>query len=124
MRIDGWSAIGTPNQRTPDDSAMLRLGCGVDAGFEWRASKAKANFAKHGVRFEEALTVFADPLARIFDNPDHSVDESREIIVGHSTRHRLLIVSFTQRGRAVRIISARRATKRERHDYEQGTVVH
>lgn len=102
---------------------MLRLGCSVDAGFEWRASKAEANFGKHGVRFEEALTVFADPLARIFDDPDHSVDESREIIVGHSTRHRLLIVSFTQRGRAVRIISARRATRREGNGYEQGTVV-
>ena len=103
---------------------MLRSVCSVDTGFEWRASKAEANFAKHGVRFEEALTVFADPLARIFDDPDHSVDESREIIVGHCTRQRLLIVSFTQRGRAVRIISARSATKRERHDYEQGTVAH
>jgi len=71
-----------------------------------------------------ALTVFADPLARIFDDPDHSIDESRELIVGHSTRQRLLIVSFTQRGRAVRIVSARRATRRERHGYEQGTVVH
>ena len=96
----------------------------MGTGFEWRASKAEANFGKHGVRFEEALTVFADPLARIFDDPDHSADESRELIVGHSTRHRLLIVNFTQRGRTVRIISARRATKRERHDYEQGTVVH
>ena len=103
---------------------MLRLECGVDTRFEWLASKAEANFGKHGVRFEEALTVFADPLARIFDDPGHSADESREIIVGHSTRQRLLLVSFTQRSRTVRIISARRATKRERHGYEQGTVVH
>jgi uncharacterized DUF497 family protein len=88
--------------------------------FEWQASKAEANFRKHGVGFEEALTAFADPLARIFDDPDHSADESREIIVGHSTRQRLLIVSFTERGRKARIISARRVTKRERHDYEQG----
>ncbi|MYN67647.1 MAG: BrnT family toxin [Acidobacteria bacterium] len=89
--------------------------------FEWRASKAEANAKKHGVGFGEALTVFADPLARIFDDPDHSADESREIIVGHSSRQRLLMVSFTARGGRVRIISARVATKRERHDYEQGS---
>ena len=64
--------------------------------------------------------VFADPLARIFDDPDHSADESREIIVGHSMEQRLLIISFTERGGRVRIISARTATRRERHDYEQG----
>ena len=95
---------------------------GVD--FEWQASKAETNLRKHGVSFEEALTVFADPLAWIFDDPDHSGDESREIIVGHSTRQRLLIVSFMERGRKVRIISARGATKRERHDYEQDLVDH
>ena len=96
----------------------------VGTGFEWRASKAGVNFRKHGVGFEEALTVFADPMARIVDDPDHSADESREIIVGHSTRQRLLIVSFTERGSRVRLISARRATKQERHDYEQGSVDH
>ena len=103
---------------------MILSGATMGVGFEWQASKAEANFGKHGVGFEEALTVFADPLARIFDDPDHSADESREIIVGRSTRQRLLIVSFTERGRKVRIISARRATKRERHDYEQGLVEH
>ena len=94
------------------------------AVFEWQAGKAQTNFRKHGVGFEEATTVFADPLARIFDDPDHSADESREIIVGHSTRPRPLIVSFTERGDRVRIISARRATKRERHDHEQCFVEH
>ena len=105
----------------PDD-IVIRSGSTVGVGFEWQASKAEANFGKHGVSFEEALTVFADPLARIFSDPDHSADETRELIVGHSTRQRLLIVSFTERGRRVRIISARCATKRERHDYEQDLV--
>ena len=88
--------------------------------FEWQFSKAEANVRKHDVDFLETSTVFADPLARIFDDPDHSADESREIIVGHSMGQRLLIVSFTERGGRVRIISARAATRRERHDYEQG----
>ena len=92
----------------------------MDANFEWQASKAAANVRKHRVSFEEAAAVFADPLARILDDPDHSADESREIIVGHSTRQRLLIVSFAERDGTIRIISARAATKRERHDYEQG----
>ena len=69
--------------------------------------------------FEEALTVFADPLARIFDDEDHSIDEQREIIVGHSARLRLLVVCFSAREDIVRIFSARRATKRERLDYEE-----
>ena len=88
--------------------------------FEWQFSKAEANVRKHDVDFLEASTIFADPLARIFYDPDHSADESREIIVGHSMGQRLLIVSFTERGGRVRIISARAATRRERHDYEQG----
>lgn len=88
--------------------------------FEYQSSKAEANVRKHDVDFLEASTVFTDPLARIFDDPDHSADESREIIVGHSMEQRLLIVSFTERGGRVRIISARAATRRERHDYEQG----
>lgn len=91
-------------------------------GFEWDRRKATANFAKHGVSFEEALTVFADPLARIFDDEDHSIDEHREIIIGHSIRERLLVVCFTQRGDAVRILSARRATKNERKDYEENVT--
>lgn len=94
-----------------------KLGLGVN--FEWQASKAGANVRKHGVSFEEAAAVFTDPLARILNDPDHSADESREIIVGHSTRQRLLIVSFAERDGTIRIISARAVTKRERHDYEQ-----
>jgi uncharacterized DUF497 family protein len=71
------------------------------------------------VAFEEALTVFADPLARIFDDPGHSTDETREIIVGHSEKPRLLLVYFAERAAKVRIIGTRSATKRERQNYEQ-----
>jgi len=87
--------------------------------FEWDAQKAEENLKKHGVAFEEALTVFADPLANIFDDPDHSRDERRELIIGHSAAQHLLIVSFTDRGRRTRIIGAREATARERKDYEE-----
>jgi uncharacterized DUF497 family protein len=86
--------------------------------FAWDPVKAAANRRLHRVSFEEALTVFANPLARIHDDPEHSEIERRECIVGHSARHRLLVVSFTERGREVRIISARRATRHEREDYE------
>jgi hypothetical protein len=89
--------------------------------FEWDAEKAAENFKNHGVAFDEALTVFADPLANIFDDPDHSGDERRELIIGHSAEQRLLVVSFTDRGRRTRIISARQATARERRDYEQNS---
>jgi uncharacterized protein len=87
--------------------------------FEWDASKAKVNLTKHGIVFEEGLTVFRDPLAKIFDDPDHSIAETREIIIGHSTSQRLLVVGFTERAGRIRLINARVATARERHDYEQ-----
>jgi len=86
----------------------------------WDPRKAAANLRKHGVAFEEAVSVFADPLARIHDDPHHSVSERREIIVGHSARNRLLLVSFTERA-SVRLISARRATRHERKEYEEFT---
>jgi uncharacterized DUF497 family protein len=89
--------------------------------FEWDAKKANENLKNHGVAFEEALTVFADPLARIFDDPDHSEDEPRELIIGHSANQRLLVVSFTERESRTRIIGSRQATPRERRDYEQNT---
>jgi uncharacterized DUF497 family protein len=69
--------------------------------------------------FEEAATVFGDPLAVIFDDVVHSEEQPREIIIGHSAKNRLLLVCFTERADAVRIISARRATKQERKDYEE-----
>ena len=87
--------------------------------FEWDARKALTNQVKHGVSFEEAMSVFTDPLARIFDDPDHSVAESREIIIGLSQKQWLLVVCFTERSDTVRIFSARKATKWERQDYEE-----
>lgn len=87
--------------------------------FEWDAQKAADNFKNHGIGFDEGLTVFADPLANIFEDPDHSADERRELIIGHSAAQRLLVVSFTERGRRTRIISARQVTPIERKDYEQ-----
>jgi uncharacterized DUF497 family protein len=87
--------------------------------FEWDESKADANLKKHGVSFEEAKTVFYNPMAIIFDDEAHSIDEQREIIIGHSRKNRLLLVSFTERSISVRIISARLVTRKEREDYEQ-----
>jgi uncharacterized DUF497 family protein len=87
--------------------------------FEWDARKARLNEAKHGVSFEEAITVFADPLARIFDDAEHYGSERREIIIGHSARRNLLLVSFVEAGEKVRLISARKATRTERKDYEE-----
>ena len=89
--------------------------------FEWDEKKANENLKKHQVAFDEGLTLFADPLARIFDDPDHSEDERRELIIGHSANQRLLLVSFIERGPRARIIGAREATAHERRDYEENT---
>ncbi len=91
-------------------------------GFEWDRDKAAANLTKHGVGFEEASSVFADLLAVIFDDEEHSEDEHREIIIGHSQRGRVLLVSFVERESGVRLISARVATRQEREDYEENTL--
>ncbi len=90
--------------------------------FEWDQSKAASNLKKHGVSFEEAKTVFGNPLAVIFDDEAHSVDEQREIIIGHSRQNRLLLIAFTERSGNIRIISARLATRNEREDYEQNAL--
>jgi len=87
--------------------------------FEWDPKKARSNLSKHGVSFAEALTVFGDLLARVFDDEDHSIEEEREIIIGHSAKERMLVVCFTAQGESVRIFSARKATRRERKDYEE-----
>jgi uncharacterized DUF497 family protein len=87
--------------------------------FEWDREKARSNLAKHGVSFEEALTAFADPLARIFDDEEHSIDERREIIIGHSIKRHLIVVCFIARGSRIRLFSARKATRLERKDYEE-----
>ncbi len=80
--------------------------------------RAEANHTAHGIDFEEAMTVFRDTLARIFEDEEHSRDEPREIIVGHSVKQRLILVCFAVRGIRIRI-SARKATRLERKDYEE-----
>ena len=87
--------------------------------FEWDPYKAAQNLRKHGISFAEAATVFADFLSATMEDPDHSGDEERRIIIGWSDRRRLLIVSHAERGNRIRIISARRLTQRERKVYEQ-----
>ena len=84
----------------------------------WDPRKAAANHKKHKVSFEEALTVFGDSLGRIVDDPRHSEDEDRFVLLGQSERQRLLVVMFTERGETIRLISARKATRRERKNYE------
>jgi len=88
--------------------------------FEWDDRKAIANAKKHGVSFHEATTVFGDPLAITFPNPDHSQNEHRFLTFGLSQSDRLLVVAHTGRGTNVRIISARPLTKYERKIYEEG----
>jgi uncharacterized DUF497 family protein len=88
--------------------------------FEWDDDKAESNERKHGVSFTEAMTVFGDPLALTAYDPKYSVDEDRYITMGMSELGRLVIVSHTDRGDKIRLISARVATKRERKDYEDG----
>ena len=87
--------------------------------FEWDREKASRNLRKHSVSFDEAVTVFYDPFSATFKNPEHSVDERRFITVGYSARGRLLVVSHTERGEVLRIISARLATPRERKRHEK-----
>ena len=87
--------------------------------FEWDADKAGSNLAKHGVSFEEAATVFGDPLSITIPDPAHSQTEMRFIILGRSHLERLLVVIHTERGDNIRIISARHASRRERNDYEK-----
>jgi uncharacterized DUF497 family protein len=92
-----------------------------DVNFTWDPKKARSNLQKHGVPFEEAVTVFYDPLAKVAHDPEHSNDEDRFILVGHSQKNRLLFVIhiYRESTNTIRIISARRATKREMRDFEE-----
>jgi uncharacterized DUF497 family protein len=87
--------------------------------FDWDPEKAKRNRAKHGISFEEAVTVFDDPLYVDFFDPEHSDDENRFLRVGSSNQHRILLVSYTEREGRAQMISAREATKHERQAYEE-----
>jgi uncharacterized DUF497 family protein len=90
--------------------------------YEWDPRKAAQNLRKHRVSFVEAATVFADPLAVTFDDPDHSSDERRFITIGYSSTDRLLFVAHADRGAGIRIISARKATRKEAKDHEEGAI--
>ncbi len=87
--------------------------------FEWDADKAAANLRKHGVSFDEASTVFADPLSLLMPDPDHSSGEERFLVLGLSNQGRHLVVAFAERPPRTRLISARRAARRERRRYEE-----
>ena len=87
--------------------------------FDWNPEKEVRNRRKHGVSFREAATVFGDPLSITFPDPDHSKEEERHITIGMSQQGRILVVAHTEEGDTVRIISARRATRRERRFYEE-----
>jgi uncharacterized protein len=87
--------------------------------FEWDPKKAESNTRKHGVGFDEASTVFGDPLSLLMPDPDHSLGEERFLVLGMSNRKRLLVVAFAERAPRTRLISARRANRRERRLYEE-----
>lgn len=90
----------------------------MSLAFEWDEAKAQQNQKKHQVSFEEAATVFGDPLSLTIDDPVHSAEEERFVTIGESAQHRLLVVVHTDRGERIRLISAREATSQERRDYE------
>ena len=89
--------------------------------FEWDLEKAESNARKHGVKFDEAATAFGDPLALLMPDPDHSAGEERYLVLGMSVQRRLVVVAFSERPPRTRLISARRATQRERRRYEEET---
>ena len=88
--------------------------------FEWDPRKAEKNLKKHGVTFQESATVFGDPLAVTFQDPDHSEEEERQLTFGLSLQRRLIVVSHTKRGERTRIINARLMERSERVIYEEG----
>jgi uncharacterized DUF497 family protein len=91
----------------------------MEGTFEWDENKAEENIRCHQVSFEEAATVFSDPLSVTAYDPDHTIDEDRYITIGWSNRRRLLMVAYTERGDNIRIISARELTRNERKAYEE-----
>ena len=89
--------------------------------FEWDSKKAVRNLHKHGVSFEEAATVFDDPLAAYYEDPDHSITERRYLTIGKSANGRLIHIAFADRAQRIRIVQARKLTKNERRQYEEET---
>ncbi|MFH1859884.1 MAG: BrnT family toxin [bacterium] len=87
--------------------------------FDWNPDKAESNLRKHGVTFEEASTVFGNPLSLLMKDPYHSVEEERYVLLGMSVHQRLLVVAFAERPPLTRLISARQSTRAERRKYEE-----
>jgi len=118
-----FSGRQRPCRRPRQLSLGVRRSVGVPMSleFEWDEDKAKGNLKKHRVSFEEASSIFGDPLALSIPDPLHSEEEDRFITLGESHRRRLLVVCTTDRGDKIRIISARLASRRERKDYEEGS---
>jgi uncharacterized DUF497 family protein len=92
----------------------------VTLRFEWNRKKTLLNIRKHGITFEEASTIFGDSLSLTIPDPLHSIGEDRFITIGTSTRGRIVVVAHTERHDVIRIISARKATRNERNQYELG----
>ena len=92
----------------------------MGATFEWGPAKDEANRSKHGISFREAISAFMDPLSITVPDPDHSAEEERFLLLGENHKGQLLVVSHTDRQDRIRIISARKADRRERREYEQG----
>ena len=92
----------------------------MGATFEWDPAKDEANRRRHGVPFREALSAFMDPLSLTIPDPDHSLEEERLLLLGENHKGQLLVVSHTDRHDRIRIISVRKADRRERKEYEQG----
>ena len=117
LRVAAHTRILTSEVR-PDIGRRVRQGRAVE--FEWDEAKAGSNLEKHGVSFEEATTVFGDPLSVTIRDPVHSQEEERFVTIGVSSRFNTVVVGHVDREDALRIISARCATARERRSYEQG----
>jgi uncharacterized DUF497 family protein len=112
----------TQSEATPICAPANKMGYTLSMKFAWDPQKASSNLRKHGISFDEAVTVFKDPLAYIFDDMKHSEQEHREIIIGMSALRRMLLVCFVERQEdIVRLISARPATRIEINDYEENT---
>jgi uncharacterized protein len=92
----------------------------ITVDFEWDDEKAKENKRKHKIDFEEAITVFSDPFSLTIEDPDHSIEETRYIDLGRSESGQILLVSYTESGAKIRIISCRRASRSQGRRYEEG----
>jgi uncharacterized DUF497 family protein/DNA-binding Xre family transcriptional regulator len=116
LEVDPGELVRDPARTfLPTDLRLRRMGL----EFAWNQGKARANVSKHGITFDEATSVFGDPLSATIHDPDHSQGEQRYLMVGVSDRNRLLVVSFADREGTIRIIGARLASRRERRDYEE-----